>query len=128
MPAAVPFFTKDNAKEYAKRGAYARWHAPKPPPQPLPQPEPNIDALRVYGRLQELDRLMAEAEEAKEWDQLSRAYDRLFRCWQVLSRTPGPGQLRPAQEGRRQARYWEKPVVMKPLPTIGSVPGDKPAA
>lgn len=125
MPATVPFFTKDNAKEFAKAGAYARWHAPKPEPKPLPEPEPNQDALRVYQRLQELDKMMGEASDAKEWDCLSRAYDRLFKCWQVLSRTPGPGQLRPS-EPKRQARYWERPAgAVQDAPT-GSVQPKQP--
>jgi hypothetical protein len=48
---------------------------------------------------------MAQAETDKQWDNYSRAYDRMFRVWCVLTKTPSPGQWKP-----------------KPIPTKASGP------
>jgi hypothetical protein len=51
----------------------------------------------VLRRLDQLDALMSSDElDPKQWDMLSRAYDRVFKAWMVLSATPGPGQRKPA--------------------------------
>jgi hypothetical protein len=40
---------------------------------------------------------MARAKTDREWDNLSRAFDRLFRIWCVLTNTPGPGNRKPGR-------------------------------
>lgn len=107
----MPLFTRENAREMSLRANFIRWHSPEPPRIPEPVPEPDPDIARVRARLDKLDELMASADSDEAWDRLSRSYERLFRCWQVLSRTPGPGQLRPDQPGKRQAKYWDKPIA-----------------
>jgi hypothetical protein len=87
----------------ALRANLARWHPPEPvaipePDKPLiPNPQtPSPEALRVLERLNALDALMAKAKTDREWDNLSRAYERMFKVWAYLTQTPGPGNLRPA--------------------------------
>jgi hypothetical protein len=55
--------------------------------------------------------------DAKELDALSRAYDRLFRAWMVLSGTPGSGQRKPIPTRQARSSYSDKPApVPEPEP------------
>jgi hypothetical protein len=68
--------------------------------------------------------------DSRELDQLSRAYDRLFKAWQVLSQTPGPGQRKPATMRQRgqsagQASFHEPEVLPNPP---SNPPGDTPTS
>lgn len=114
-------FSSANAKAMAARSAAARQAAKAqrdvPPAPAAVQAGANgdqalgIDASRVRVRLETLDSLMAKAKTDREWDNLSRAYDRLFKVLMVVTRTPGPGQYksRPVPEQRR--RMWAEPVI-----------------
>lgn len=92
---------------FGRHGAFARWHAPKEPelvvipppiPEPIPEPTPqSIELTRVRARLDKLDQLMSEAETDKEWDNYSRAYERMFRAWTWLAGIPHPGSMRPSK-------------------------------
>ena len=74
-----------------------------------------INVACVRARLQTLDALMSRAKTDREWDNLSRAFDRLFRIWMVLTRTPGPGNRKPAPEPKRQAASMDfMPVPLAP--------------
>jgi len=57
--------------------------APVPPFKQAPNGEQTlgIDVSRVRVRLETLDSLMGKAKTDREWDNLARAYDRLFRVW-----------------------------------------------
>jgi len=77
-----------------------------------------ISVTCVRARLQTLDALMARAKTDREWDNLSRAFDRLFRIWMVLTKTPGPGNRKPAPEPKRQAASMN----FMPVPAVPNSP------
>jgi len=98
-------FNSANAREMAARSVAARKAAevqrtalPASTPLSATRPtgtDPGISVSCVRERLETLDGLMAKAKNDREWDNLTRAYDRLFRIWCVLTKTPGPGNLKP---------------------------------
>src|SRR5689334_12790453 len=110
----MSLFTPLNAKEMAARSVAARKaaeaeRAVKRAASPLPNgPQTEIglgiDVACMRERLESLDRLMARAKTDREWDNLSRAYERLFRIWMVLTKTPGPGNRKPAPERSRPTK------------------------
>lgn len=156
----MALITAETAREMSAKGNYARWHAPRsepPPATPEPQPprlpavNPTADLLRVKKQIDSIYDMMDEAAHGKtvdcphckkpvevgadsrELDQLSRAYDRLFKAWQVLSATPGPGQRKPATiRGRNNAsgpggfHVPAEPSNCGPDTTTGSVPTENP--
>lgn len=127
----MALFTAETAVLAAKKS-----HAPdsarnrKPdPPQPATIPaEVEGRAREVIELCQEQIALTHEALQDSKLKPADRskllvALDRLLERERVWSQRAGPGQLRPVEPGRRQARYWEKPVTMTP---ISSVPQAKP--
>jgi len=120
--------------------------------QPLAQLQPMLqqmqsalphlldDAVRVRKRLHELDQSMAKASssrtcdcpkcgtqvqvgaDSREWDNLSRSYERLFRVWMVLSGTPGSGQRKPPP--LRTQRTLD--VLPEPIQLVQANPGTVP--
>lgn len=60
--------------------------------------DPAVSLTMLRARLAAVDELISKTDDADTLDALTRAYERLFRVWQVLTRTPNPGQLRPAPE------------------------------
>jgi hypothetical protein len=114
-------FTSANAREMAARSLAARQAARiqrDAPPVPTAVQASSkgeislgIDASRVRMRLETLDSLMSKAKTDREWDNLSRAYDRMFRVWCVLTQTPGPGNRRPAPE-RTRPNWMPPPLPM----------------
>lgn len=103
----MPLFNAETARLMAARSVAARKAAqaqrelqPAAPPFSTTSPtdtEPGVSVSCVRARLQTLDGLMARAKTDREWDNLTRAFDRLFRIWCVLTKTPGPGNLRPSK-------------------------------
>lgn len=73
-----------------------------------------MDIVRVRERLDKLDSLMTQAEDDKQWDCLSRAYERMFRVWCTLTKTPGPGNLKPTAPRQTQRRAIEPVVPVEP--------------
>jgi hypothetical protein len=120
-------FTSANAREMSARGNAARWsryriakEAPANPPattMAIPEPAgdtgPGIDVTRVRARLERLDRLMSNAKTDREWDNYSRAFDRLFKVLCVLTKTPGPGNYKSVPLPRRP--HYARPVEPLPL-------------
>ena len=111
-------FNTANAREMAAKSAEARRKRKEAAcsnsfsPVSVVSPtgkDPGVSVACVRARLEALDALMARAKSDREWDNLSRAFDRLFRVWCVLTGTPGPGNLRPTSRSQRQingpARY-----------------------
>jgi hypothetical protein len=123
----MPRFTSANAREMAARSLAARQAAKmereRPPAPALVQagpptePDLGIDASRVRTYLRRLDSLLARAKTDREWDNLSRAYDRFFKVLMVVTRTPGPGQYAPRkfQEQPRGRPYYLEPSVVTPV-------------
>jgi hypothetical protein len=139
----MPRFTSANAREMAARSLAARQAAKMErecPPGPAhvqagPSTEPDlgIDASRVRAYLRKLDSLLARAKTDREWDNLSRAYDRFFKVLMVVTRTPGPGQYAPRkfQEQPRRRPYYLEPTpavtpVRPPDPEVKSEMRDVP--
>ena len=60
--------------------------------------DPAVSLTMLRTRLAAVDELISNTSDPDELDALTRAYERLFKVWQVLTRTPNPGQLRPAPE------------------------------
>jgi hypothetical protein len=141
-------FTVANAREMAARSVAKRkateakrtaWPACIPLPGAAPaDPDPGINVASVRARLETLDGLMARAKKNREWDNLSRAFDRLFRVWCVLTQTAFPGTLRPSERRKsaRGAPYWrerwayagplvpvEAPVEVLPSPQAAEMRG-----
>ena len=73
-----------------------------------------LNVLLVRERLDKLDSLMTQAEDDKQWDCLSRAYERMFRVWCTLTKTPGPGNLKPTAPRQTQRRAIEPVVPVEP--------------
>lgn len=86
---------------------------PQPEPQIAPEPQ-SIDVSCVRARLETLDKLMAQAEDDKQWDAYSRAYERMFRVWCTLTRTPGPGNLKPSQAKSKRPDPMPEPTPATP--------------
>ena len=127
-------FSAANAREMAARSVAARKAAEAkrtawPASIPLQATPPadtasGISLACVRARLETLDALMSKAKSDREWDNLTRAYDRMFRVWCVLTKTPGPGNRKPAPEPRTPARpYW-----LGVEPTLPTVPVSTPEA
>lgn len=101
-------FTTANAREMAARSVARRKSAqaertPSPATIPLSpagsaDTDLGINVASVRARLETLDGMMSRAKTDREWDNLTRAYDRMFRVWCVLTKTPGPGNRKPAPE------------------------------
>jgi hypothetical protein len=114
-------FTSATAKEMVRK----RWdavHAAKAnAPQPIVSHDPTTneplppDLARVRAKLDKLDLLMDQADDDKQWDTLSRAYERMFRVWCTLTKTPGPGNLKPQSPSRQQRRAIPEPVAIPPV-------------
>ena len=117
----MPRFTAANARENAARSVAARraaeakriaWPASTPLQATAPaDTAPSISLTCVRARLETLDTLMSKAKSDREWDNLTRAYDRMFRVWCVLTKTPGPGSRKPRperepREAPRSAGPW----------------------
>lgn len=82
-------------------------------------PAVSLDTLRA--RLASVDELIAGTVDPDTLDALTRAYERLFRVWQVLTRTPNPGQLRPLPE-RALPPQRRAIVDLDQMPTEPTVP------
>ena len=112
-------FTAANAREMAARSVAVRraaeakrtaWPASIPlQATPPTGTDSGISLACVRARLETLDDMMAKAKSDREWDNLTRAYDRMFRVWCVLTKTPGPGNRKPAPEPRKPSgpECWE---------------------
>jgi len=113
-------FTAANAREMAAKSIAARQaakiereHSPASAPvQAVSDGEVplEINVSCVRARLETLDRLMAKAKDDKQWDAYSRAYERMFRVWCTLTKTPGPGNLKPSSRPPTQSRRTISPV------------------
>ena len=126
-------FTAANAREMAARSVAARKTAEaersaSPASVPLEATPPadtasGISLACVRARLETLDGLMSKAKSDREWDNLTRAYDRMFRVWCVLTKTPGPGNRRPREERAPRSSWYEaRPLAPTPAPACGVEP------
>lgn len=114
----MPQFTTETAADMAKRSWEARRAAqsnPAPEPQPAEQSQAP-DASGVRAKLDKLSELMDEAEDDRQWDAYSRAYERMFRVWCTLTKTPGPGNLKPTSP-RQPRQSHPEPT---PIPPVSS--------
>lgn len=124
-------FTSLNAREMAARSVAARKAAEAErnaraasallQATPPTDTDPGISVACVRERLEAIDGLMCKAKDSREWDNLTRAYDRMFKVLCVLTKTPGPGNRRPVPERRSTERRvpWavEPACVPEPAPT-----------
>jgi len=130
----MALFTRENAREMSAKANYVRWHKPDPEPRQeakaetpaiapaaTPEARSNADLLRVKQKLDKLDALMDNAKTPQEWDQLSRAYDRMFKAWMVLSATPLPGSLKQTGKPFRVTPQAE-PTPIAPQPVASDDP------
>jgi hypothetical protein len=124
----MPRFTAATAREMAALSVAARKAAeakrtlsPATIPLSAAAPadtDPGVSVACVRARLATLDGMMAKAKSDREWDNLTRAFDRLFRVWCVLSNTPGPGNRKPGpvKPARPTWRDLEPRLPVEPLP------------
>lgn len=87
--------------------------------------ESSKELARVLKRLDALDKAMNKRKlDPKQWDMLTRAYERLFKAWMVLSGTPGSGQRKPTTIRSGRSQSYPMPEVMpEPLP-VGDSKGE----
>lgn len=112
----MPVWTREQAAIYAKAGAYARWHAPKPP-KPMPQEDealPQVSAPAVLdARSKEVVQLLREQIELtrgvlagrlepKDRAQLLGALDRLLERERVWSQRPAAANVKVTTGNTRQ--------------------------
>jgi hypothetical protein len=71
-----------------------------------------LDVVRVREKLDKLDEAMNAAQTDKEWDCFSRAYERMFRVWCILTKTPGPGNLKPSSPKQSRSLPPVQPVAL----------------
>lgn len=78
----------------------------------------SAELVRVVRRLDQLNRAMDKRRiDPKQWDMLTRAYDRVFKAWMVLSGTPGSGQRKPPPMRQQRGQSYPQPEVMpEPVP------------
>ncbi len=90
---------------------------------------PAVSLTMLRARLNAVDELISKSTDALTLDALTRAYERLFRVWQVLTRTPNPGQLRPLPE--RALPPQRRAIVdldqMPAEPTVPAIPDGRGA-
>jgi hypothetical protein len=124
----MPRFTPANAREMAARSVAARKRTPAEmttslaslAPIPLPataeaETDPGVNVACVRERLQTLDGMMAKAKgDSREWDNLTRAFDRMFRIWCVLTNTPGPGNRKPGPLRTSSPTWRSEPLPPQP--------------
>jgi hypothetical protein len=73
----------------------------------------SAELVRVSKRLDQLNQAMdADDIDPKHWDMLTRAYDRVFKAWMVLSGTPGSGQRKPAPMRTARTQSYPSPEVI----------------
>jgi hypothetical protein len=124
----MPLFTKQNAAYMGRRGQAAKKaaeaeraaRAALTPVQSGPLAEGNLgeeSLSRVRVHMDRLHALMAKAKTDREWDNLSRAYERLFKVWMVLTKTPGPGQLKHKEQHPGPRREMPR-VLPEPQPIL----------
>lgn len=120
-------FTTETAAVMARKSWEARRLRAQAEEQSAPVPQPATDTMapevsRVRAKLDKLDALMDDAEDDRQWDSLSRAYERMFRVWCTLTKTPGPGNLKPATVRQRASMPTVEPLNCGPNTPTGSVP------
>lgn len=101
----MPYFTKENAKEYSRQAIYARWHAPKPPQKPEPETLVNgngsaIEEANQFGvtlaqACTETLEMLRKSKEPQHRAQLARCLRDLRETWHLATGKPRPGQTRP---------------------------------
>ncbi len=126
---------QQNAKELAAKSHEARRRNKelREAEQNMPQPEQQIaepelgpDVARVRERLDKLDELMSKAEDDRSWDTLSRAYERMFKVWMVLTKTPFSGSLKPSQPRQQQRSATVEPIGPAPQAVVVHPESPKP--
>lgn len=135
MALASTVFTQDNAVQMAKRSwlpTSARFNRPQLAngeslSATVPAVQQNsLELVRVLKRLDQLDKAMNKRHlDPKQWDMLSRAYDRIFHAWMVLSGTPGSGQRKPPPTSR--ARQAQSNPVVEVLAQVTPEPSPSPS-
>ncbi len=107
MPVNHPNFNRDNAKLYAAKSAQVRRARilqrkaellVLPAPESKPELVQGLSIACLRSRLNQIDELIACCKDPDDLDSLTRAFERLFRVWQVLTETPDPGRLQPRQK------------------------------
>lgn len=131
-PRGAPW-TPQQAREMARLGNIARWHRPKIVPQdnannPLitANDDPSRALERVRKQIEAIDCSLDKCKDARDWDMLTRAKERLFKCWVHLAGIPGPGQRKPAPErAAPRATAMPEPTLASaaPVPVVTRSPG-----
>lgn len=128
----TPAFTSETARAAAVKSAAvrrARIERRQALLLPLPQGERKPELVQgisiacLRTRLEQVDELIAQCKDPDDLDSLTRAFERLFRVWQVLTETPDPGRLQPRH--KRQIvidQHLLGPIASpKPQPVVGQV-------
>lgn len=134
----MPLFTAESAVIAGQKGAYARWHAPKPPPSEPLLTEPVTDSGdharvrldRVRAQLDRVDAMMLTEDDPAKLDRLASAQARLSEQERILAGRPLPGSFRPQSDksSRRQNRAVEVWSDEAPQQVVSSVPPNAPTS
>ena len=133
-------FTRENAREFSRRGNLVRWSQPPPAPEPPRLPEPaiaiphddfvNRKVLRVRAQIERVSQLLDKSDEPQAVDRFANALTRLYELERVLAGRPLPGSRRPAQDRapRAEAGAWSAEPLDVPAqvqaPPLPPAPAD----
>jgi hypothetical protein len=133
----TPQFTSETARAAAVKSAQVRRARlerkqalllPLPQGQHKPELVQGISIACLRTRLEQIDELIACCKSPDDLDSLTRAFERLFRVWQVLTETPDPGRLQPrTKKSVTIDQHLLGPISdLTPQPVVPS-PGTDPA-
>jgi len=121
----MPLFTRDNARDMARRANIVRWSRPKPAPfdpvnhPGIPDPTSKAVAQRTQEQLTALDEAIAnllqpgKPIDSEKLDELTKAKERLWKVFAHAAQVPQPGQRRP---GRIPTST--QPIDLEPVPVV----------
>ncbi len=136
MP-AIPYINSQNARELQRKGVQIRMARRR---TVLPQSELPVNTIEMTTVLPEraahtlaiVDKLVVLMDRAgddeRKLDCYSRAYDRVFKAWMVLSGTPGSGQRKPPPMRQQRGQSYPQPEVMLELEPAPAAPTPQPVA
>ena len=138
-PKPKPFFTKENARQYASLGGKARWKKPEPKIQPDLLQLAQAQTESFIGRSIEsvrsrIDRIFEQMARTADPDAVAKQATALAKLEAIernLSQRPGAGTLKPRTERQARSRpiFGEDPapaprLIDAIIPTGTPLPAD----
>lgn len=123
-----PFFTKENASEYARRGNLIRWHRPKSLPEPNselpPIATPNTAKIttQTFEHIQACFKRLTDAPDMPpdELDAITRSMERLWKIHAHAGQIAQPAHIKQERRRRQDAIELEPAFTLLPEPAQSS--------